>query len=62
MSASPVEFVRHIRDETDYLARQSRNLSKKDFSIDFDIVWDVITNKIPALQHELEKIIKMEAG
>ena len=113
MSASPVEFVRHIRDETDYLARQSRNLSKKDFlqdetlkrafvrsieiigeatkrlpedfkekhadvewrqiagmrdrlihgyfSIDYDIVWDVITNKVPALQHELEKILEMEA-
>lgn len=30
------------------------------FGIDYDIVWDVITNKIPSLHQEIKKIIRQE--
>ena len=30
------------------------------FSVDYDIVWDVVHNKLPALQEELEHIIQAE--
>jgi len=28
------------------------------FGVDYDIVWDVVTNKIPVLKQEIEKIIQ----
>ncbi len=30
------------------------------FGIDFDIVWDAVTNKVPKLKPEIEKIIREE--
>ena len=30
------------------------------FGIDYDIVWDVVINKVPELHRELEKILKNE--
>lgn len=30
------------------------------FGIDYDIVWDVVINKIPSLHQEIEKIIQNE--
>jgi len=30
------------------------------FGIDYDIVWDVVVNKIPSLQQEIQEIIKSE--
>ena len=30
------------------------------FGIDYDIVWDVVINKIPALQREVEHILRHE--
>ncbi len=30
------------------------------FGIDYDIVWDVVNNKIPQLQKEVEKILKLK--
>jgi uncharacterized protein with HEPN domain len=30
------------------------------FGIDYDIVWDVVTNKIPQLQQEVEEILRNE--
>ena len=28
------------------------------FGVDYDIVWDVVVNKIPLLQHEIRQIIQ----
>jgi uncharacterized protein with HEPN domain len=30
------------------------------FGVDYDIVWDVVTNKIPALKEKIQTIIKAE--
>lgn len=30
------------------------------FGIDYDLVWDVVTNKIPTLKNQIEQIIKDE--
>ncbi len=30
------------------------------FGIDYDIVWDVVKNKIPQLQDEVEEILKLK--
>lgn len=30
------------------------------FGVDYDIVWDVITNKVPQLDAEIRKIIEQE--
>jgi uncharacterized protein with HEPN domain len=30
------------------------------FGVDYDIVWDVIVNKIPALNHDIQEIIARE--
>lgn len=32
------------------------------FGIDYDIVWEVLQEHIPDLQHELERIIALEGG
>jgi uncharacterized protein with HEPN domain len=31
------------------------------FGIDYDIVWDVVVNKVPALQQEIQQIIQNES-
>jgi uncharacterized protein with HEPN domain len=113
MPISPVEILRHILDEADYLLQQSQELVKEDFlldetlkrafarsieiigeasrqlsaeirdrnpqiewravsgmrdrlihgyfSIDYEIVWDVVDNKIPNLRQEVERMIEEEA-
>ncbi|MCH7987995.1 MAG: DUF86 domain-containing protein [Planctomycetes bacterium] len=112
MSISPVEILRHILDEADFLLQQSQGLDKEKFlqdetlkrafarsievigeaskqlsteirdrypqiewravsgmrnrlihsyfSIDYEIVWDVVDNKIPDLRQEVERMIEEE--
>jgi uncharacterized protein with HEPN domain len=112
MSLSPLEYLRHILDETIYLSRQTPGLSKSQFlqdetlkrafvrsieiigeatkqvpedtrmkypyiqwramagmrdklihsyfGIDYDIVWDVVINKVPELQQGIEEILRNE--
>ena len=31
------------------------------FGIDYDIVWDAVTNKIPLLRQEIERILQIES-
>ena len=32
------------------------------FGVDYEIVFDVFTNHIPELHHEMQRIIKLEIG
>jgi len=112
MSLSPVEYLKHIQDEINYILSRSDNLTKDDlladetlkrafarsveiigeaakkvpedfrqkhpdiewrsmtgmqdilvhdyFGVDYDILWDVIANKIPLLRDKIAKIIQAE--
>lgn len=114
MSRSPLEYLRHILDETAYLSAQASSLSKDKFlqdntlkrafvrslevigeaaknipaefrqkydsvdwkavagmrdrlihgyfGVDYDIVWDVVVNKVPALRREIQQIIQKESS
>jgi len=112
MSLFPLEYLRHILDETEFLMDRSARLTKGEFlqdgtlkrafvrsieiigeatkkvpadirdkypqlewramagmrdklihdyfGIDYDIVWDVVTNKIPGLHQKVKKILGEE--
>jgi len=113
MPKSPIEYLRHILDETDFLIEQTTGLSADTFlgstvlkrafvrslevigeatkhlpsdlrrkypdvdwremagirdrlihgyvNIDHEIVWNVITNDIPALRRQIQQIIENES-
>jgi uncharacterized protein with HEPN domain len=112
MSLSPLEYLQHILDETDYLINKAQGLSHAQFiqdetlkrafvrsievigeavkkvpddlrqkypliewralagmrdrlihgyfGVDYDIVWDVVVNKIPQLRQGVEAILRNE--
>ncbi len=63
------EATKHIPDELKQryphiewkaIAGMRDRLIHNYFGIDYDIVWDVVINKIPLLQQEIKKIIDKE--
>jgi uncharacterized protein with HEPN domain len=114
MSLSPLEYLRHILDEAEYLMDESQALTKDQFlqdgtlkrafvrsieiigeaskkvssdlknqypsvnwkaiagmrdrlihdyfGVDYEIVWDVVENKIPALHQDILEILEREGG
>ena len=114
MSVSPLEYLRHILDETEYLDGRAKDLSKDDFlndetlkrafvrsleiigeatkkihpelrnkypdvewramagmrdklvhdyfGVDYDIVWDVVINKLPKLSQNIKRILREESN
>lgn len=114
MSLSPLEYLRHILDEAEYLINRSCGLRREEFlsdetlkrafvrsieiigeaakkvpeelrqkyahlewramvgmrdrlihsyfGIDYELVWDVVTNKVLNLKREIEKILRNKTG
>jgi len=112
MSHSPLEYLRHMRDEIEYLSEMTVGLHKERFlqdatlkrafvrsieivgeaskkvpvafraqypefnwkaiagmrdrlihgyfGIDYDIVWDVVENKVPVLRKQIQEILQQE--
>ncbi|MHC4645550.1 MAG: HepT-like ribonuclease domain-containing protein [Planctomycetota bacterium] len=53
---------RHAGIEWKAIAAMRDRLIHAYFGVDYDIVWDVVTNKIPMLQQQIERILKEEQG
>ena len=44
------------------IARMRDKLIHKYFGVDYDIVWDVVANKVPSLDAEVRQMLKQEFG
>ena len=52
MSISPLDYLRHILDEV------RDRLIHDYFGVDYDIVWDVATNKAATVGRDIEAILQ----
>ena len=62
MSRSPLEYLRHIRDETEYLIEEAAPLSKPMFLADETRKRAFIADKVPKLHSRLVEILATESG
>ena len=53
---------RYMTVEWKVMAGMRDRLIHDYFGIDYDLVWDVVTTKIPSLKQEIEKIIQDEGS
>ena len=60
VSADPRQKYSHI--DWRAMAGMRDRLINRYFGIDYGIVWDVVTNKIPLLQQEVQRIIQNESS
>lgn len=66
MSFEPRDYLRHIAAEADYLIEHSSSLmaGMRDrlihdyFGVDYDLVWDVVRNRMPALRVQIAAIFE----
>jgi hypothetical protein len=60
MSRSPLEYLRHIRDETEYLLAETVRLSKPLFLADETRKRAFVVDKVPRLHSRLVEILATE--
>lgn len=66
MPKDPLEYLKHISDECNYLLTISQSNLSRDrlihdyMGVDYSIVWDVVKNKIPILSEQISEVIQKE--
>ena len=59
MSKEPIDYLKHIHDESSYiLSVITSEKTKDEFLSDETLVWDVVKNKIPELHIQIEEVIE----
>jgi len=57
MPPSPLDFLKHIQDELQYLIETSDKLIHHYFGIDYELVWAMITEDAPLLKSKIDRIL-----
>jgi uncharacterized protein with HEPN domain len=72
MSFEPRDYLRHILEETEYLLREISELTVEEFlndqtlrrhgyfGVDYELVWDVVKNRIPNVRAQVRLILEAE--